>query len=157
MAQLADMITAASILRPPRRLRGDERKGGPRIASVHFPKPSVAWILMRASAVDSRGVTTLRKRGRRRGPERRNLHGRAGRCGKKRRADLAWRGREDLRPSDVGGSRKDKGPQQRSSQKERAICFHAAQIYDRSKRNVSPELDVTSPPTTAARYFTLKK
>src|SRR5262249_41164442 len=92
---------------------------------------------MRAFAFSSRGVTTVRKSRRRRGPERGNLHGRVRRRGKQRRADLAWRRREHLRPSHVGGCRNDKDRQQRSSQKEHAVCLHALQIYDRSKRNVS--------------------
>src|SRR5215470_298231 len=103
---------------------------------------------MRASAFNSRRVTTARKSGRRGRLERGNLHGRVRRRGKKRRADLAWRRREDLRLGYVGGCRNDKDPHQRSSQKEHAVCFHAAQIYDRSKRNVSPvEFEVISPPT----------
>src|SRR5262245_37988432 len=91
---------------------------------------------MRASALNSRGVTTVRKRRRRRGLERGNLHRLVGR-GEKRGAHLARRGHEHLRPSHVGGSRNDKDAQQRSSQKKHAVCLHAVQIYDRSKRNVS--------------------
>src|SRR5262249_43543764 len=91
--------------------------------------------LMHASAFNCRRVTTVRKSGRGR-LERGNLHGRVGRRGKKRGADLAWRRREDLRLSCVGSPRNDKDPHQRSSQKEHAVCLHAAQIYDRSKRNV---------------------
>ena len=114
-------------------------------ASIRFTQPTVAQILMRAFAFRCRDVATVRKGGRRRGLERGDLHGRVGRRGQKRRADLARRGREHLRPSRVGGSRNDKDAQQRSSQKEHAVCLHAPQIYERSKRNVSPiEFDVIS-------------
>ena len=92
---------------------------------------------MRASAFGSRGVTTFRNSRRRRGPERGNLHRRVRRRGKQRRADLAWRRREHLRPRHAGGSRNDKDAQHRSSQKEHTVCLHAVQIYDRSERNVS--------------------
>src|SRR5260370_20330251 len=106
---------------------------------------------MRAGGSNPRGVPTGRKCGRRRGLRRGNLHGRVRRRGKKRRADLAWCGREYLRLGHVGGSCDDKHPQQRSSQKEHAVCLHAVQIYDRSKRNVSAiEFEVISP-TTALR------
>ena len=117
--------------------------------SIRFTKAAMARILMRASAFNCRRVTTVRKSGRGR-LERGDLHGRVGRRGKKRRADLAWRRREDLRLSCVGSPRNDKDPHQRSSQKEHAVCLHAAQIYDRSKRNVSPiEFGVISPLTAA--------
>src|SRR6516165_1554833 len=109
----------------------------PRSTSIRFAKPTVARILMRAFAFSSRRVTTFRKSRRRRRPERGNLHRRAGRRGKQRRADLTWRRREHLRPRHVGGCRNDKDRQQRSSQKEHAVCLHAVQIYDRWKRNVS--------------------
>src|SRR5215510_14600255 len=105
---------------------------------------------MRASAFSPCGVTTVRKNGRRRGFQRGDLHRLVGRRGKTRRADLAWRRRKHLRPSRVGGSRNDKDLHQRSSQKEHAVCLHAPQIYERSKRNVSPiEFDVISPLTAA--------
>src|SRR5262249_10904334 len=119
----------------------------PRSTSIRFTQPTGARILMRASALNSRGVTTVRKSRRRQGLERGNLHWLVGRRGKKRRAHLARRGREHLRLSHVGGSRNDKDAQQRSSQKEHAVCLHAVQIYDRSKRNVSAvEFEVIAPP-----------
>ena len=119
---------------------------GLRSASIRFTKAAMARILMRASAFNCRRVTAVRKSGRRGRLERGDRHGRVGRRGKKRRADLAWRRREDLRLSCAGSPRNDKHPHQRSSQKEHAVCLHAAQIYDRSKRNVSPiEFDVISP------------
>ena len=111
---------------------------GLRSASIRFTKAAMARILMRASAFNCRRVTAVRKSGRRGRLERGDRHGRVGRRGKKRRADLAWRRREDLRLSCAGSPRNDKHPHQRSSQKEHAVCLHAVQIYDRSKRNVSP-------------------
>jgi hypothetical protein len=111
---------------------------GPRSTSIRFTKPTVARILIRASAFNSRGVTTVRKSRCCRGLECGNLHGRARQRGKTRRTDLAWRRREHLRSSHVGGSRNHKDPHQRSWQEEHAVCLHAVQIYDRSKRNVSP-------------------
>jgi hypothetical protein len=110
---------------------------GPRSTSIRFTKPTVARILIRASAFNSRGVTTVRKSRCCRGLECGNLHGRARQRGKTRRTDLAWRRREHLRSSHVGGSRNHKDPHQRSWQEEHAVCLHAVQIYDRSKRNVS--------------------
>src|SRR5262249_57989673 len=119
---------------------------GPRSTSIRFTQRTVARILMRASALNGRGVTTVRKRRRRRGLERGNLHRLVGWRGQKRRAYLARRGREHLRPSYVGGSRNDKDAQQRFSQKEHAVCLHAVQIYDCSKRNVSAvEFEVNAP------------
>src|SRR5262249_13769498 len=59
-----------------------------------------------------------------------------GRRGEQRRAPLARRGGEHLRPSHVGGSPNDKDAQQSSPQKEHAVCLHSLQMYECLKRKL---------------------
>jgi hypothetical protein len=82
--------------------------------SMRCAKPSMAWLVLQASAFDSCSGRTIRKGERR--LERRHLHGAVWHRGKKRRPNLAWSRRQALRLSCMGNARNDERPQKRFSQ-----------------------------------------
>src|SRR5262245_55125885 len=85
-------------------------------------KSPVAWLVLQASAFGACRGRTVR-RGERR-LERRHLHGAVRHRGKKRRPNLAWGRREDLRLGYVRSARNDARPQKRVSQNLPAARSH---------------------------------